>query len=87
MAARFGHKVQDGVEVAAVKKMKRELPVLEARLCETPFLAGDHPTLADVALFPFATLAGEAGLDLAADAPHLALWIGKMAALPVVVRH
>ena len=84
MAARFGHKAQDGVEVAALKKMKRELPVLEARLRASPFLAGDHPTLADVALYPFATLAGEAGLDLHADAPHVAVWIGQMAALTVI---
>ena len=55
-----------------------------ARVRASPFLAGEHPTLADVALYPFATLAGEAGLDLQADAPHVAFWIGQMAALTVV---
>jgi len=55
-----------------------------ARLRASPFLAGEHPTLADVALYPFATLAGEAGLDLQADAPHVAVWIGQMAALAVI---
>ena len=55
-----------------------------ARLRVSPFLAGDHPTLADVALYPLATLAGEAGLDLRAKSLHVAVWIGQMAALTVV---
>jgi glutathione S-transferase len=75
MAARFAGRSSPGVEELAVKRLKRELPILNARLAESPFLAGANPTLADVALYPFVKLSGEAGIDLATDAPELAAWL------------
>ena len=38
------------------------------------WLAADHPTVADIACFPYAALAGEAGIDLVAF-PALQRWI------------
>lgn len=66
------------LEEAALKKLGRELPVLNARLGESPYLAGVRPTLADVALYPFASLYQEAGVDLEAAAPVIAPWLARM---------
>jgi len=64
------------------------LEYVSQRACEQVhfWLANTRPwpTLADVALYPFATLAGEAGLDLRANSLHVAVWIRQMAALTVV---
>ncbi len=84
MAARYGLKPRVGAAEAAAKKIKRELPVLEARLTQCSFLSGEaRPGLADVALYPFAALAVEAQIDLPRVAPHLAAWMIRMADLPV----
>lgn len=76
MIKRFAGRSSPGVEELALKRLTRELPFLNARLAESPFLAGATPTLADVALYPFIKLSGEAGIDLATDAPDLAAWLG-----------
>ena len=45
------------------------------------WLAATHPTIADIACFPYAALAGEAGIDLVAF-PALQRWIGNLRHLP-----
>lgn len=67
---------------AALKKLRRELPILESRLGESPFLVGARPTLADVALFPFVNLHAEAGVDLAREAPAVMRWLQILAKRP-----
>ena len=42
-----------------------------------PWLAGSHPTIADIACFPYAALAGEAGIDLIGFAA-LGEWIARL---------
>jgi glutathione S-transferase len=69
------------IEVAK-KKLNRELPVLDARLSEYPFLAGTRPTLSDVALYPFASLHSEAGVDLASEAPAVVAWLDRIDQMP-----
>ena len=74
MVKRFGGRSNPGVEELAEKRLGRELPFLDARLGESPFLAGQNATLADVALYPFVKLSGEAGIDLTTVAPNLHAW-------------
>lgn len=70
-----------------VKELERHYRVLDARLSETPWLAGPEYSVADMALWGWAASAGyvfgEKGL---ADYPHVAAFMEKMAARPAVQR-
>jgi glutathione S-transferase len=57
------------------------LAVLERGLGGRRWLVGDAPTLADVALFAYTHVAGEAGYQLA-DYPAITAWIANFKALP-----
>jgi glutathione S-transferase len=66
---------------AARRDGKEALRVLEQRLSGAAWLAGDGPTIADVACFPYAALAPQGGFDLAA-CPAISAWIARVRALP-----
>jgi glutathione S-transferase len=57
------------------------LGVMERRLRDAPFLVGEAPSLADVALFAYTHVADEGGFDLAAF-PAVAGWLRRVVALP-----
>ena len=59
----------------------KALKVMESQLSKTPFLAGEKPTTADIALFAYTHVANEGGFDLS---PYVALnaWLERMRALP-----
>ena len=57
------------------------LAVMEAQLARTPFLLGDAPTIADIALYAYTHCADEGGFDLA-DFPTIQGWLGRIEALP-----
>lgn len=57
------------------------LAVLERGLTGRHWLVGDRPTLADIALFAYTHVAGEAGYRLA-DYPAIEAWIARFKALP-----
>jgi glutathione S-transferase len=57
------------------------LRVLDAHLGARAWLVGDRPTIADLAVFGYAHVADEAGLDLAAHA-HLGAWMQRLRSLP-----
>ncbi len=78
--ARFGY---PGDLEAARRDGDAALGAIERRLAQgDDWLAGGgHPTVADVACFPYAALAPEGGFDLA-PYPGLARWIGRIEALP-----
>ncbi|MCE7026879.1 glutathione S-transferase family protein [Jiella avicenniae] len=59
----------------------KALSVMEQRLAERPWLAGDAPSLADVALYAYSHVAAEGGFDLAAF-PAIGAWLDRVAALP-----
>jgi glutathione S-transferase len=69
--------------VAAKRKSAlRALEVLDAQFAQRDFIAGDGYTVADIALFAYASRADEAdGLSLAAH-PHLRAWIDRVRAQP-----
>ncbi|MGB0664318.1 MAG: glutathione S-transferase family protein [Pontibacterium sp.] len=59
----------------------KALKVMESQLSKTPFLAGEKPSTADIALFAYTHVADEGGFDLS---PYVALnaWLERMRALP-----
>ena len=57
------------------------LAVLERGLTGRQWLVGGTPTLADIALFAYTHVAGEAGYRLA-DYPAISAWIARFKALP-----
>jgi len=59
----------------------RTLDILERELATRPFLAGDSYTIADMAVFAYASRAEEAGLALE-PYPHFRAWIARIEAQP-----
>ena len=57
------------------------LAAMEARLQKNAWLALDHPTLADIACFPYAETAPESGIPLA-PYPRIIAWLARCRALP-----
>lgn len=57
------------------------LQVLEGRLAQADWLAGDTPTLADVACYPYVALAHQGQVDLS-PFPAVVRWVARMQALP-----
>lgn len=57
------------------------LSVLETQLRMTPFLVGDSPTIADVALYAYTHDCHHGGFNLA-EYPAISAWIKRVASLP-----
>lgn len=57
------------------------LTILEQRLTVEPWLAAQHITIADIAIYPYIALAPEAKLDLN-PYPALCRWITRIQSLP-----
>ena len=57
------------------------LAVMEGRLEAVPFFAGDHFSVADIALYAYTHVAHEGGFDLA-PYPRVRAWIERCAAQP-----
>ncbi|SMF02924.1 glutathione S-transferase N-terminal domain-containing protein [Pseudogulbenkiania subflava] len=66
------------------KETQRLYGVLDARLAETPYVAGDY-SIADMALYPWAARHEWHDIDLAAY-PHVERWYREIGARPAVVR-
>ena len=64
---------------------RRLLSVLDRRLADRPFLAGDAYTIADIANWCWAHTHAWSGVDIS-GLPHLARWIDQIAARPAVQR-
>ena len=62
---------------------KRLYNVLEKRLSEAPFLAGEAYSIADIATFPWAARHGWHGIELA-DYPAVKRWFDGLLARPAV---
>ena len=54
---------------------------MEQQLQRTPYLVGDSCSIADVALYPFTSLAEESGFDLAGY-PAIRAWMQRVASNP-----
>ncbi len=66
---------------AAQAQARMALDVLESRLAGADWLAGEGPTIADVACFPYAALAHQGRVDLA-PYPGVRRWLERVKALP-----
>ena len=62
-----------------LRRGEAALAVMEAQLARTPFLLGDAPTIADIALYAYTHCAEQGGFSLT---PALRRWIAAIAALP-----
>lgn len=74
----FGRKV-DLDQCAAIAN--RLFTLMESELTEREWLAGDRPTLADVALYSYTAHAPEGGISLE-PYPNIRAWLGRIEALP-----
>ena len=59
----------------------KALQVMEPQLAETPFLAGEKVTTADISLYAYTHVADEGGFELEAY-PAIRAWLDRVAALP-----
>jgi glutathione S-transferase len=74
---RFGY---EGDLATALRDGRKALDVLEARLRDREWLVLQRATIADLACFPYAALAGEGGFQLS-DWPAVRSWIGRIGEL------
>ncbi len=75
--ARRSPEVVEGKRIAA----RRTLDILETELRTRPFLVDDSYTIADMAVFAYASRAEEAGLSLQ-PCPHFRAWLARVEAQP-----
>lgn len=75
---KFGYALD---KAATLKESERILTVLDEHLSRQAWLAADHATIADVAVFPYVALAHEGGVSLQLR-PHIQAWIARIKALP-----
>ena len=71
----------DGETPLLMSKGSSALATLDRRLDAREWVAIDVPTIADVALFGYAHVAGDAGFELAAY-PSVEAWLDRVRALP-----
>jgi GST-like protein len=67
------------------KEVQRLLTVLERRLGEAEYLAGDEYSIADIALYPGRAAAGLSGIDIT-QYPNTHRWVETIQKRPAVVR-
>ena len=72
------------VQARYLGEVKRLFTILDARLSDRDYLAGDY-SIADIAHFCWVRTAGWTGVDLA-PLPHLSRWVDAIAARPAVQR-
>lgn len=73
-----------GAEVDTVNAITRShalLKLVEAQLSQSRFLAGEQPSIADVAFYTYTAHAPEGNVSLA-DYPHVRAWLASIEALP-----
>lgn len=75
---KFGYAID---KADTLRRSARILPLLEAHLSQHAWLAAEHPTIADCAVFPYVALAPEGGVDLE-PYPQIRAWIQRVKALP-----
>lgn len=59
----------------------KALQVMEQQLVHTPFLVGDHYTVADISLYAYTHVANEGGFDLSGF-PAVTEWLSRVKAQP-----
>ncbi len=81
-AARLVDKFGYGLDKAeTIRRSLRILPLIDAHLAASAWLAAGRPTIADCAVFPYVALAPEGGVSLAPYG-NIRSWIARVKALP-----
>jgi glutathione S-transferase len=78
LIAVFGAKLDGDL---ALQRSAAILAYMQAHLTQQPWLVGDHPTIADMACYPYVALAPEGHIDLQSY-PQLSRWLARVEALP-----
>lgn len=68
------------------KELDRLMQVLERRLGEVEYLAGDEYSIADIAVWPGRSAAGTLSIDIQQQYPNVHRWFAKIAERPAVIR-
>lgn len=87
-AHHFRQYAQDRIQYAYDRytgEAQRLYGVMEKRLGETPYLAGTHYTIADIAAYPWTRSYANQGIDIEAY-PNVQRWQAAIAERPAVVR-
>lgn len=74
-------KVGDPEMVAWRAAGMKAAALMDAHLAGHDYLVGTAPTIADIALYPYTSMAGEGGYDLSGFA-NITAWLARMRALP-----
>ena len=74
---KFMGKSPEDLDPKLVQGGKDALARLEQGLAATPFLVGERPSLADIALVAYTRMAGDGGFVLA-DYPKVVAWIARV---------
>lgn len=74
----FGRQTDPAPALALAEQL---FGLMETHLARQPFLAGAHPTIADVANYSYTAHAPEGGAALEAF-PNIRTWLGRIEALP-----
>jgi GST-like protein len=86
-AAHFvSHAPKQGIEDAYAAgrytgEVRRLYEVMDVRLQRDDYLAGEF-SIADIACFPWTRVAAGHGVDIKADFPHVAAWMGRISGRP-----
>jgi len=78
LATVFGAEVDT---VATIARSHALLKLVETQLSQSRFLAGEQPTIADIAFYTYVAHAPEGNVSLA-DYPHVRAWLASLEALP-----
>jgi GST-like protein len=83
----FAHSAPEKIPYAIdrfAKEVERLFAVMEKRLVDRPYLAGDY-SIADIACFPWVSAWKVLDLDIA-KFPHIKRWLDDIGARPAVIR-
>lgn len=81
-AARLADKFGVPLDAGKARDLAQRLfGLVDAHLADRPFLVGDGPTIADVAMYSYTALAPEGGVALTPYS-HMRAWLGRVESLP-----
>lgn len=80
-AARQANMFGQPLDSALITHAHNLLKVIDASLSETPFLTGEHATIADLAIYSYAAIAPEGNVSLDGYA-NIRAWLSRIEALP-----
>jgi glutathione S-transferase len=78
---RFSALVGRPCDDTTVKQSKQLFALMDGELAKQPFIAAQHPTIADLALYAYTSHAPEGGLSLE-PYPNVRAWLARIEALP-----